>query len=93
MSIGYEWLVTYEYLNVLPPGSPDILIGMDWLEAHRTNIDCYNKTFACLDEEGDPGVVKGILKVIFARKNAAIQLKKLCGKGCNVCIAHVLEAT
>ena len=36
-------LVTYVYLNVLPLGSYDVLIGMDWLEAHRVKLDCYNK--------------------------------------------------
>ena len=30
-------------LNVLPVDSYDVLIGMDWLEAHGMNIDCYNK--------------------------------------------------
>ena len=40
--------VTYEDLNVLPPSSYDILIGMDWLEAHREKIDCYNKAFEVL---------------------------------------------
>ena len=83
--------VTYEDINVLPPGSYDILIGMDWLGAHKENIYCYNKTFACLDEEGNLRVVKGILKVISSRKNATMQLKKFFGKGYKVCAAHVLE--
>ena len=57
-------LVTCVDLNVLPLGSYDVLIGMDWLEAHRVNIDCYNKTFQFLDEEGNLRVVRGIPKVI-----------------------------
>ena len=64
MSIGYEWLVTFVDLNVLPLGSYDVLIGRDWLEAHRAKLDCYNKNFECLDEEGKLKVVKGIPKVI-----------------------------
>ena len=44
-----DGLVTCADLNVLPLGSYDVLIGMDWLEGHRVNIDCYNKTFECLD--------------------------------------------
>ena len=40
-----DGLVTSADLNVLPPGSYDVLIGMDWLEAHRKRLDCYNKTF------------------------------------------------
>ena len=60
-------LITYVDLNVLPLGSYDVLIRMDWLEAHRVNLDCYNKTFECMDEEGNPVVVKCILKVISVR--------------------------
>ena len=59
-----DGLVTYANLNVLPLGSYGILIGMDWLEAHRVKLDCYNKTFECMDEEGNPRVVRGIPKVI-----------------------------
>ena len=43
-------LVTCVDLNVLPLGSYDALIGMDWLEAHRVKLDYYNKTFECMDE-------------------------------------------
>ena len=46
-----DGLVTCADLNVLPLGFYDILIGMDWLEVHRVNIACYNKTFECMDEE------------------------------------------
>ena len=71
-----DGLVTCAYLNVLLLGSYDVLIGMDWLEAHRANLDCYNKTFECLDEEGNLRVVKGIPKVTSGRKFSAMQLKK-----------------
>ena len=30
-------------LNVLPLGSYDLLIGMDWLEQHRVILNCYDK--------------------------------------------------
>ena len=86
-----DGLVTYAYLTFLPLGSYDILIGMDWLEAHRENLDCYNNTFECLDEEGNLKVVKGIPKVISRRQSSAMQLKKLCEKDCRVYAAHVLE--
>jgi hypothetical protein len=39
-------------LNILPLGSYDCLIGMDWLDQHHTLLDCQNKEFTCLDEEG-----------------------------------------
>ena len=67
-----DGLVTYADLNVLPLGSYDVLIGMDWLEAHRVKLDCYNKTFECINEEGNPRVVRGIPKVIYVRNISAM---------------------
>ena len=60
-------LATCVDLNVLPLGSYDVLIRMDWLEAHKVKLDCYNKDFECLDEEGNSRIVKGIPKVISVR--------------------------
>ena len=60
-------LITCVDLNVLPLGSYDVLIGMDWLVSHRVKFDCYNKAFESLDEEGHTRVVRGIPKVIFVR--------------------------
>ena len=87
-----DGLSTYVNLNILPLGYYDILIGMDWLEAHRVTLDCYSKTFECMDEEGNPKVVRGIPKEIYARQISAMQLKKFCRKGCILYAAHVLEA-
>ena len=67
-----DGLVTYADYNVLPLGSYDVLIGMDWLEAHRVKLDCYNNTFECMDEEGNPRVVRGIPKVIYVRQISAM---------------------
>ena len=47
-------LATCVDLNVLPLGSYDVLIGMDWLEAYRVKLDYYNNNFECMDEEGNP---------------------------------------
>ena len=45
---------------------------MDWLEAHRVKLDYYNKTFECMDEEGNPVVVKVNPKVISVRQVSAM---------------------
>ena len=66
---------------------------MDWLEAHRVKLNCYNKTFECLDEDGNLIFVRGIPKVISVRNISAMQLKKFCRKGCRVYASHVVEAT
>ena len=86
-------LITYVDLNVLPLSSYDVLIGMDWLEAHIVNLDCYNKIFECTDEEGNPIVVKGIPKVISVRQVLVMQLKKFCRKGFQLYATHILEPT
>ena len=39
-------------LNILPLGSYQILIGMDWLESHKAIINCLHKSFGYVDEEG-----------------------------------------
>jgi hypothetical protein len=41
-------------LNIIPLGSYDCLIGMDWLDKHHVVLDCYQKEFTCLDEKGQP---------------------------------------
>jgi hypothetical protein len=47
-------------LNILPLGSYDCLIGMDWLDQHHVVLDFHNKEFIFLNEEGNPRTVQGI---------------------------------
>ena len=46
-----------------------------------------------MDEEGNSRDVRGIPKVISVRQISAMQLKKLCRKGCQLYAAHILEET
>ena len=39
---------------VIALGTYDVIIGMDWLEAHRALVDCFKKKVICLDDEGRP---------------------------------------
>jgi hypothetical protein len=59
-------------LNILPLGSYDCLIGMDWLDQHHAILDCYNKEFTFLDEEGNLRIVQGIPMVVTIRKISAL---------------------
>jgi hypothetical protein len=63
-------------LNIFPLGSYDCLIGMDWLDQHHTLLDCQNKAFTFLDEEGKLRKVQGIPRVVTIREISALQLKK-----------------
>ena len=51
---------TFVKLNVLPLGSYDMLIGMDWLEQHRVVLNCFEKTFTCINNDGEIVNVKAI---------------------------------
>ena len=37
-------------LRILPLGSYDILLGMDWLTTHQENINCHHKMVKCVDD-------------------------------------------
>jgi hypothetical protein len=67
---------TKEDLNIIPLGSYDCLIGMDWLENHRVVLDCYNKVFTCLDEEGNSRTVQGIPRPISVLRDFNIAAEK-----------------
>ena len=69
-------------LNVLPLGSYDLLIGMDWLEQHRVILNCYDKTFTCINNDGKPVSVKRIPRKTTTRKISSLQLKRAVRKGC-----------
>ena len=59
-------------LNAFPLGSYDILIGMDWLEKHRVILNCFHKTFICLNKEGETTTIVGIPRKLFVRKISAL---------------------
>ena len=83
-----NWINTFENVNIMPLGSYHVLIGMDWLDAHHVILDCYNKTFTCLDEEGKQEMVKGIPRPISIQKISSLQLKKCFRKGCKLYVGH-----
>jgi hypothetical protein len=92
MPIHYEWLSTQETLNILPLGSYDMLIGMDWLVSHKSKLDCYNKTLECEDEEGKKRTLQGIQNHISVRQISSLQVKKYCIKGCPLYAIQVLNS-
>ena len=55
-------------LNILPLGSYDILIGMDWLESHKTIINCLHKSFDYINEKGNYHTIKGVCRHVSIRK-------------------------
>jgi hypothetical protein len=72
-------------------GYYDILIGMDWLEKHHVVLDCHNKTFTYLDEEGKQHIVEGIPRPISIRNIPVLPLKRCFKKGFQLYAIHVEE--
>jgi hypothetical protein len=57
-SISLNGVNIYVDLNIIPMGSYDIIIGMDWLEKHHVVLYFHKNTFTCLYEEGKQSTVK-----------------------------------
>jgi predicted aspartyl protease len=72
------------HLNILPLGSYDMIIGMDWLEQHKAVLDCYTKILSYKDDFGAFRTAQGIPKLVSVRRVSAMQLKKCMRKGCEV---------
>ena len=86
--LSMNGLNTIAYLNIIHLGSYDVLIRMDWLDTHHAGLDCYNKTFTCLNEEGNGEMVKGIRMPISIKKISCLQLNKCLRKGCHFYTTH-----
>ena len=76
---------------MLPLGSYDFLIGMDWLEKNQVILNCFQKTFTCLNNEGERIIVIRIPRKISVRKISALQLKNDVRKGCKVFVVHIIN--
>ena len=53
--------------NILPLGSYDVLLGMDWLEQHHVMLDCLNKSILCVDIQGNQTKIQGIHRKVSVR--------------------------
>jgi hypothetical protein len=82
---------TQENLNILPLGSYDPLIGMDWMASHKARLDCYHKTLECVRKEGKRITLQGIQKPVSVRQIVALQMRKYCRKGCPLYAIQVLK--
>jgi hypothetical protein len=68
---------TQATLNILPLGSYDLLIGMDWLAAHKAKLDCYYKILECVNKEGQRITLQGIQKPVSVRQISALQMRNI----------------
>jgi hypothetical protein len=82
---------TNAYLNIISLRLYGCLIDMDWLDKHHALLDCYNKDFTYLDEEGNTRTIQGIPRTIFVREISTLQLKISFRNECLIYVSHVEE--
>ena len=64
---------------------------MDWLKKHKVVLNCFEKTFASLDEKWETFIVKGIHREVFVRQISTLQMKKSVPKGWKLFVVHVMN--
>jgi hypothetical protein len=60
-------LHTQDCLNIIPLGSYNVFIGMEWLSIHKEILNYYEKNLECKYEEGNMRVLQGIQNPILVR--------------------------
>ena len=75
-------------LNILPLGSYDLLIGMDWLEKHKVMLNYFGKTFTYTDDNGNTVKVKGIPRKLTIREISTLKMKRSVRKGLK-CLLYI----
>jgi hypothetical protein len=76
-------------LNILPLGSYDIIIGMDWLEKHKVILNCYEKSLTYRDENNIVRTIQGIKKLVSVRAISTMKFKKCMNKGFQVYVVQI----
>jgi hypothetical protein len=56
-------------------GAYDLIIGMDWLEAHQALVDCFAKRVLCVDDEGRPVEIQGVQRKVSLRFISTMKVK------------------
>ena len=78
-------------VNILPLGSYDLLIGMDWLEEHKVVLNCFDKTFTCTDNNENNIKIKETPRKVTIREIFALQMKRYVRKWCKVFIVYIMN--
>jgi hypothetical protein len=67
----------------------DLIIGMDWLVAHRALVDCFAKRVLCVDDEGRPVEIQGVQRKVSLCFISTMKVKRCLRQGCRL---YVVEA-
>ena len=54
-------------------------------------LNCFDKTFTCIDNNGNSIKVKGIPRKVTIREIFSLQMKRSVRKGCKVFIVYIMN--
>jgi hypothetical protein len=69
----------------------DLIIGMDWLEAHRSMVDCFAKRVLCVDDEGRPVEIHGVQRKVSLRFISTMKVKRCMRQGCRLYVVEEMN--
>jgi hypothetical protein len=69
----------------------DLIIGMDWLEAHRDLVDCFAKRVLCIDDEGSPVEIHGVRRRVSLRFISTMKVKQCLRQGCRLYVVETVN--
>lgn len=78
-------------INVLPLGSYDILIRMDWPEQHAALINYLEKIITYVKSYGKTHTIHSVPKPISVRQINSQQMKRSAWKGCQISMVQLKE--
>jgi hypothetical protein len=62
-------------------GTYDLIIGMDWLEAHQVMLDCFAKRVLCVDDEGRPIEIHSVWRKVSLCFISTMKVKQCMRQG------------
>jgi hypothetical protein len=72
-------------------GAYDLIIGMDWLEAHRALVDCFTKRVFCVDDEGRQVEIQGVGRRVSLLFISTMKVKRCLRQGCRLYVVKAVN--
>jgi len=66
-----------------------MLLDIDWLYLHRTEVNYYDKAIECVDENGEVRVLQGTKKATSIRMVTSMRENRSHKKGCVLVTVHI----
>jgi hypothetical protein len=69
----------------------DLIIGMDWLAAHRALVYCFAKRVLCVDDEGRLVEIQGVRRKVSLRFLSTMNVTRCLRQGCRLYVVEVVN--